>query len=200
MVGWIAPDTNDPLELLVNRTCRAILAGATLALMPLSPALAHGEVQSTRPARNAHVLRPPNSVTVTLTEAPTNEARLTVHDGCGNPVASSVAVRGAALVARTPEAQPGAWHVVFKAVSSVDGHLSKGSFGFHVGGRRDCTPGGGGAGEGGGTNAGAGGDAESPGAASPTQDTGSNLPVGPMVLAGAGIIVLAVVARVASSR
>ena len=104
-----------------------------------APATAHGEKVTTDPPEGAGVKTVPARVSVTLSEAPIPQAKLQLTDGCGRAVARSVAVRGADIVASVSNAQPGRWKASFRAISSVDGHESEGSWTFRVAGDKDCS-------------------------------------------------------------
>ena len=103
------------------------------------PAAAHGEKVKTDPPEGAGLKSPPGSVSVTLSEAPTPQAKLRVVDGCGRQVARSVAVQGSDIVAAIPNAEPGHWKASFRAISSVDKHESGDTWHFAVGGKKDCS-------------------------------------------------------------
>lgn len=121
------------------RTASTGIAAFLLVLAAAGPAAAHGEKVRTDPPDGAGVKTAPGRVSVTLSEAPTPQAKLQLTDGCGRQVARSVAVRGADIVASVSNAQPGRWRASFRAISSVDGHESEGSWTFRVAGDRDCS-------------------------------------------------------------
>lgn len=99
--------------------------------------LAHGLIDSTNPQRGARLERQPRRVAVTLTEQPT-DARLVVRDGCGNKVSGDSKRQGATVGSIVAGGRPGKWSVRFNAVSSEDGHLSKGGYSFRVMGEVNC--------------------------------------------------------------
>lgn len=120
---------------------RTIVAGV-VALLPAliaGPAAAHGEKVKTDPAEGVGLKSPPGSVSVTLSEAPTAQAKLQVVDGCGRQVARAVKVQGSDIVASVSDAEPGRWKASFRAISSVDGHESKDTWAFAVDGKKDCS-------------------------------------------------------------
>ena len=161
-----------------------------LVLAVAGPAAAHGEKVRTDPPEGAAVKAVPGRVSVTLSEAPTPQVKLQLTDGCGRHVARSVAVRGADIVASVSNAQPGRWKASYRAISSVDGHESEGSWNFRVAGEKDCSqeetsgdePGGDDAIE---PGTEAGGDT-----APLTRSTESSFPVVPVAI-GAAILLLA---------
>ena len=120
---------------------RRLLAGFLLVLVASGSAVAHGVYTSSSPAQGDRVRQVPDEVRVALTEAPAQGSTMRVADGCGRNVAESVQQEGSDLVAVVggeiaPE--PGNWKVTFRSISSVDGHAARDSFAFKVRGRRDC--------------------------------------------------------------
>jgi copper resistance protein C len=117
------------------------LSLAALSLAALSAAAyAHGEVRSTSPKADANVQSAPKRVTVTLTEAPSQDAVMRAKDGCGKQVVTTVSVAQATITgAVTDGAQPGRWAVSWRAISTVDGHPTEGKFAFTVNGVTDCS-------------------------------------------------------------
>lgn len=114
--------------------------GATFVVLLASPALAHGDIQAAEPASGANVPRAPRSIAVTFTEAPTAQAVLNVTDGCRRDVTQGVDVSDATATVRVATGQPGKWQVSYRVISAVDGHQTRGKYGFTVAGRKDCTP------------------------------------------------------------
>lgn len=104
-----------------------------------SPAVAHGDLHGTNPADGSTVGKPPSEIRVTLTEAPTSGAEGRVTDGCDRKVAAPVSVDGSDIVMSTRGGERGRWKVTYRAVSSVDGHTTRGNFGFTVSGKKDCS-------------------------------------------------------------
>ncbi|MDQ5814721.1 MAG: copper resistance protein CopC [Actinomycetota bacterium] len=121
------------------RTTSVGLAAFLVVLAVAGPAAAHGEKVKTDPSEGTGVKTVPGRVSVTLSEAPTPQAKLQLTDGCGRQVARSVAVRGEDIVASVSDAQPGRWKASYRAISSVDGHESEGSWTFRVAGQKDCS-------------------------------------------------------------
>ena len=114
---------------------------AALTLVALSAAAyAHGDVRSTSPKADASVESAPRRITVTLTEAPSQDAVMRAKDGCGKRVVTSVSVAQATITgAVTDGAQPGRWAVSWRAISTVDGHPTEGKFAFTVNGVTNCS-------------------------------------------------------------
>lgn len=175
--------------------------GVLGALLMSGPAHAHGELQGTNPKDGATLGRAPGSVTITLTEAPTADAQLKVFDGCKRDVAADVGVDASDLAARIDGGEPGKWRAAYRAVSSEDGHFTKGSISFTVKGKRDCTPdkpaknndnnGDNGSGDGDGPTR-AAGDEEG--------DEGGDIPVVPIALGTGGLLAIAIVVRMTAGR
>ncbi|HEX2195347.1 MAG TPA: copper resistance CopC family protein, partial [Actinomycetota bacterium] len=109
------------------------------ALAVPAPAAAHGDIQASDPAPRSSVRRPPRSVAITFTEAPTAQAVLTVTDGCRRDIVRSVDVTDATATVRVAGGEPGRWQVGYRVISSLDGHQTQGRYAFTVAGERDCT-------------------------------------------------------------
>ena len=121
----------------IARKACLLLAGVALGLMPL-PAAAHGLLKEASPAPDASVRRVPNAVSVTLTQPPMPNGKLTVRDGCGRVVSNDSNVDGDTITADVDSAQPGRWRVRFDFVSATDGHRYGSSYSFTIKGERDC--------------------------------------------------------------
>jgi methionine-rich copper-binding protein CopC len=111
----------------------------TFVLMVSGPSFAHGEFETSDPAKNATLEAVPPEVSVTYTETPAAGAKFVVKDGCGREVGAKAAVEGKALVAQVSGSQPGTWIVEWNVISAEDGHQTKGSLTFKVTGRPDCS-------------------------------------------------------------
>lgn len=124
----------------MRRVC--VLLGALVwTLLVVAPAFGHGDLQGTSPEDGSTVPKPPGRVSITLTEAPTRGAEASATDGCKRDVASAVSVDGSDIVVTIDGGEPGRWKVTYRAVSSVDGHQTKGKVGFEVAGKKDCSSG-----------------------------------------------------------
>ena len=173
---------------------KRILPVAFVLLM-LGPgaASAHGDLGTTIPAAGSRLGKPPDHLIINFTEPPTKNSVVKVKDGCANNITDSVSFSDKVAHVFTDEGQPGKWKVSYEVVSAADGHKSDGGYGFTVSGKKDCPPeeeptnedknGGNGSGPGTQAKDGNGGD-----------DEGS-FPVIPVVIGGAGVIALALVAR-----
>jgi methionine-rich copper-binding protein CopC len=176
------------------RIAFALLFALISVVLP-GVALAHGDIQSTEPADGAHPVDPPTEVRITFTEAPTGDSRFEVEDGCGNDVLAGVSGEGPNAVLEIDGGSTGAWTVRYRVISSVDGHPSRGNFGFLVGrGPLNCdgtepdddqTPDGAGS--------------PPPGADGPGSDDG-DFPVVPILLGGAAIVAIALAVRMFAGR
>lgn len=121
------------------RRVASLIAVLAVASLGTGTAHAHGDLQGTSPADGSSVGKPPREIRITLTEAPTKGAEAKVVDGCKDSAPGSVAVDGSDIVISLTGGEPGRWKVSYRAVSSVDGHQTKGKFDFRVSGKKDCT-------------------------------------------------------------
>ena len=170
-----------------------------------SVAIAHGILESASPEPKSRVQFVPRVVRTTLTEDPLPEGRYLVRDGCGRIVNASFEVDGETISARVADAQPGNWKVRFDFISSADGHRYNETYTFSVAGSKDCSPP---ADEemeeeAGDDSAGGSGSTSPPdesshgGAAGsiPASGTTQDVPFGPLTIATAAVIGLAVFGR-----
>ena len=164
-------------------------------LVVAGPASAHGDLHGTDPEPGSTLGKAPRSVSVTLTEAPGPGSILKVSDGCSDDAGEKVSLEGSKLVAQVPDGQPGDWVLRYRAVSSVDGHVTRGSVHFVVRGKKDCSepdP------EETDTQIGGGTDTR---VANPDPPgDGSGFPVVPVAIGSAVLVGLALVLRRASAR
>jgi methionine-rich copper-binding protein CopC len=167
-----------------------VIACLLLALAPTA-AFAHGEIEKTVPEEGARLTEPPDHVTITLTEAPTQGAVLRVTDGCKENLVDEALIADRNLHSPLPAGQPGKWTVAYRAVSAEDGHLTKGRFSFTVAGEKDCSA--------------AEGETEIGPGTSPIlpdepSDDGGDFPVVPVAIGGALVLIAAIAIRVGSDR
>jgi methionine-rich copper-binding protein CopC len=121
---------------------RKLVVGAFSALLIVGGATAawgHGDYSSSDPPEGERVKKVPGRVSLTLTEPPGAGSTLKVVDGCRRNVAQTVSRSGSDLEARVANGEPGHWMMKYRAVSSVDGHLTRGAVHFSVAGKRDCS-------------------------------------------------------------
>ncbi|UKA56621.1 copper resistance protein CopC (plasmid) [Arthrobacter sp. FW305-BF8] len=122
----------------------ALVAAASIGPFSAAPAFAHDAIQSTAPAENATVTTAPETVSLTMSEAPMNSAELklsviTVTDSTGKTISDGkVAVAGTTISTTLDKGSNGPYKVLWRTVSS-DGHPIQGSYSFTV---RDATAGG----------------------------------------------------------
>lgn len=122
---------------VLRRTVVAAVAAALVAMPGV--AHAHGDQQKTSPADGSHNTRVPKTISVTLTEPPGPGSHVRAFDGCHDRVPGEISTSGNELVLALDGGQPGGWMVTWHAISSVDGHPTRGRFHFHVAGKRDCS-------------------------------------------------------------
>jgi methionine-rich copper-binding protein CopC len=102
------------------------------------PTEAHGLLKDANPAPDVNLARAPRAISVTLTQPPMPNGKLTVRDGCGRVVSGASDVADDVISTDIASAQPGRWRVQFDFVSATDGHRYGDSYSFTVKGRRDC--------------------------------------------------------------
>jgi copper transport protein len=121
--------------------CRLLVALTLAALwlvVTAAGAGAHALVRGSDPPAGASLERPPRMVLLTFTEAPDPTlSSIQVLDTSGRAVQAGRAtgVPGRPLQLRAPlgELAEGTYTVSWRAVSRVDGHVTRGAFGFGVG-------------------------------------------------------------------
>lgn len=115
----------------------ALAAGLLIPAVAAGPALAHDALQSTTPAADATVTSAPGTVSLTLSEPPTDSESLnlsviTVTDGEGKTLSDGkVTVTGATISTTVAPGANGPHKVLWRAVSS-DGHPIEGSYSYTV--------------------------------------------------------------------
>jgi copper resistance protein C len=180
---------------------RVLFPLVVLALALAFPAAAygHGTLESAIPPPDSTLGKPVNHLILNFTEPPTKDAVFKVVDGCGDDLIDQTAVQertGHVFLVKGGE--PGKWKVSYKVVSSVDGHVAKGSYSLKVKGKADCgdgdKPAGNGGGGGTGDNAGGGGDQAAPTDDSQEED-GSSFPIVPVAIGTVALVALAFIAR-----
>ena len=116
----------------------SVLTASTLWL-GAGVALAHAEKVSSVPEQGKTVAMP-QTVSVVLSENPTNQSQFAVLDGCGRNVADAVSVRDDTLMTTiASDAQPGRWRAGFRVISAVDGHPTEDGWRFSVRGTPECS-------------------------------------------------------------
>ena len=172
------------------RTLKAsILLGVTLLVLSPLSAWAHGERTISDPEDGARVEDVPSVISIDFSEPPTKDGRFTVLDGCGNDVLSEVTGEGSNKKLQIAGGSPGRWEAIYTVISSTDGHESHDRIRFTVAGKKDC-----------GEPSTDSSPDISDGASSGGSDDASTFPLVPLLIGGAAILVLAVGARIMSSR
>ena len=109
--------------------------GCLLSLSAVGPAGAHALLESASPAVGGSVAEPPGEVVLRFSGAiEAGFSRIELHDAAGGLVAGPAAVAGGPGELRLvlPVLAPGEYQVVWH-VTSIDGHMTQGRFGFRVG-------------------------------------------------------------------
>ena len=115
----------------------ALAAAVMIPALAAAPALAHDALQSTSPAQDTTVTTAPDTVSLTLSEPPTDSESLnlsiiTVTDGTGETLSDGkVTVTGPTISTKIAQGSNGPYKVLWRAVSS-DGHPIEGSYSFTV--------------------------------------------------------------------
>ena len=120
------------------RRLAAIGAALAVAIGLASPVMAHALLASSQPAAGTNLSKAPTEVILTFTEAP--DPKLSSVQVLG-PTGTSVTTGPATGVGGSPTKlrvglqtlKSGVYTVAWTTVSSVDGHLARGSFAFGVG-------------------------------------------------------------------
>lgn len=120
----------------------AVLLWTGTALLPRN-AHAHAELSRASPAVDAIVETSPRRVTIWFTEEPEVQySEIQVVDRTGQRVdrrdLRAESTDRLALSVGVPELAPGSYGVIWRALSTVDGHVTRGAFSFTVG--LDQTP------------------------------------------------------------
>jgi copper resistance protein C len=187
----------------MRRIALVVAVSAVLVAVLGSAAEGHGKKVKTEPDRDDKLSSAPNEVSITLTEEPTDQAVVVVRDGCGEDVLESLSIEGKTMTGSlSDDARPGQFRVEWRVISAVDGHPTDGGFGFHVAGKGKCKgPAGGPDQE----------SSEEPMddehmAADPADEAGDpagdagGFPAVPVALGTGGLVLLALVARLAGAR
>ncbi len=115
----------------------ALAAGLLIPAVAAGPALAHDALQSTSPEADTTVTSAPGTVSLTLSEPPTDSQSLnlnviTVTDGEGKTLSDgTVTVTGATISTTVTPGANGPHKVLWRAVSA-DGHPIEGSYAYTV--------------------------------------------------------------------
>jgi hypothetical protein len=127
-------------------------------------------------------------IDLVFAEPPTADSKFEVSDGCNEDVLAEVTGEGPNARLHIDGGAPGRWKVAYRVVSSIDGHLVRGKYSFHVGNKKPCDiepepeP--------------SDGDDE---AAAPDDDDGGGVPFAPVAI-GLGVVGAAVAIRMLMAR
>jgi methionine-rich copper-binding protein CopC len=115
--------------MLKHAILAVVLCGATLA----GPCMAHAKLQSSAPAKDAHLTEPPKTLTLTFNEAAQVAVLKLLSGGKEIPITvDKNAKAGASFTFPLPALAPGSYTVQWTAVAADDGHVTKGSFTFSI--------------------------------------------------------------------
>jgi copper resistance protein C len=111
----------------------AILALALGGAIMSGPCMAHAKLESSSPAKDAHLTEAPKALTLTFNEA-AQLAVLKLTSG-GKEIPITIDKNAKASPSFTfplPVLAPGSYTVQWTAVAADDGHVTKGSFAFSI--------------------------------------------------------------------
>ena len=169
----------------MKRLLRAVPVVVVL-LLQASPAGAHARYEDSSPSNGETVSSPPSQVQADFSEPVTGDSYLEVTDPCGETVSGSSQPVADKISVSMSGSRAGTYTVYYKVQSTVDSHVTDGTFSFTSSGGDPCPgqepPGGGGGndndpnepGGGGSDDPGTGGDDTS---ADPS-DTSGDVPTG----------------------
>jgi copper resistance protein C len=112
---------------------QAILVLALGGAIMAGPCMAHAKLQSSSPAKDAHLTEAPKALTLTFNEA-AQLAVLKLTSGAKEipiPVDKN-AKASPSFTFPLPVLAPGSYTVQWTAVAADDGHVTKGSFAFSI--------------------------------------------------------------------
>ena len=119
-----------------------ILWIAALLLLPAKPVAAHAFLESSEPAANAVLPSPPPTVTLTFTEPlEPSYSRAELFDQTGAAVPGATSTVGSdphsMSVAIPPGLANGTYSLLWRTLSTVDGHTAQGYLPFTIGTQAD---------------------------------------------------------------
>jgi len=104
-----------------------------------APAFAHAAYKSSDPPDNGQVAGPPGEVTATFTEPLANGSFLEITDPCGERVdGGDVRIVGYDMSVSMSGAAAGRYTVFYRAFSTLDPHVTEGTFGFTATAGESC--------------------------------------------------------------
>jgi methionine-rich copper-binding protein CopC/putative copper export protein/mono/diheme cytochrome c family protein len=124
-------------EGLVRRRAAVAIVAAVAGLSVAAPVAAHAELRASSPAANASLPAAPDELRLEFTEpVDSDTAIVELLDVQQRPVTGLGEVRledgGLRLVVASPELDEGIYVVRYQVLSTVDGHVTGGSFAFQV--------------------------------------------------------------------
>ena len=130
----------------LRRAALLIAWTAALLIVPASPAAAHAFLESSDPAANAVLPSAPGTVTLRFTEPlETSYSRAELFDQTGSPVTGATSAVGSDPRVMTIDIPPGlgngAYSILWRTLSSADGHTAQGYLPFTVGTEAGVTAG-----------------------------------------------------------
>ena len=164
-----------------------------------APAFAHGDIERLRPEPEQLKAKAPDHVMLTFTEAPTEDARVTVTDGCEREMTREKYVQGKTLHVFLNKGEPGKWNVSYNVISAVDGHKTNGQYSFSVKGEADCSEPEPDASETAAEPSGTPGAAADPDT-TPTSDESGGIPIAVVAIGALALVGIAFLVRMGASR
>jgi methionine-rich copper-binding protein CopC len=112
---------------------QAILAVFLSGAMLAGPCMAHAKLQSSSPAKDAHLTVPPKALTLTFNEAAQLAVLKLTSGGKEIPISVDKSAKASpTFTFPLPALAPGSYTVQWAAVAADDGHVTKGSFAFSI--------------------------------------------------------------------
>jgi methionine-rich copper-binding protein CopC len=112
---------------------QAILALALSGAIMAGPCMAHAKLQSSSPAKDAHLAAPPKTLTLTFNEAAQVAVLKLTGGGQEIPIPVDKSAKASpSFTFPLPVLAPGSYTVQWTAVAADDGHVTKGSFAFSI--------------------------------------------------------------------
>jgi copper resistance protein C len=114
---------------------QSILAVVLGSAIMAGPCLAHAKLQSSSPAKDAHLTEPPKSLTLNFSEAAQIGVVKLTSGSKEIPIAVDKSAKASpSFTFPLPTLAPGSYTVQWTAVAADDGHVTKGSFVFSIAG------------------------------------------------------------------
>ena len=111
---------------------------ALLLVLQAGPASAHARYESSNPADKATVSSPPSQVMADFSEPVTSDSYLTVTDPCGEVVSGTSSPSADKVTVSMNGAAAGTYTVYFRVQSTIDSHVTDGTFSFTSSGGSPC--------------------------------------------------------------